>query len=221
MADGEGENLGLNEAHTPAENFGGGDRRAGDQVDPVRAAKVGSGKAQIAADMADLAAQLVPDGEAEQMSMMLDEQDEQLALFSGPVAHVASAIEASRGRGRPKGSQNRANAEFRDVLLRMGYRHPGLNLAALANADPVKLAQELSPTNTAGMVIADLMVSPLETMKLIMKANAELLPYFESKRPTEIKVDRNTVGVMIIGDMRTEEAGDDDIIDVTSAPSPD
>lgn len=232
MADQDRQNLGLYEAHSPPENSGA-------EVDQARAAKIGSGKAAIEADMADLAAQLVADDEADQPSLMLDEADEQLALFSGPVRHVASAIEEARGRGRgrPKGSQNKANAEFRDVLLRMGFRHPGLNLAAVANADPIALALELTGLDNVGtspdprdrlrhMVQAGLLkmdqviavISKAQDMQ--HRANAELLPYFESKRPTELKVDKNVRGVMFVGDFDMRRADDEGMIDVTKAPKP-
>lgn len=208
MAEADDENQGLLEAHT--------------QPDPERAAKIGSTRAQTEAAMADLGRQLASPDEADQPSLMLDEMDEQLALFRGPVAHVANAIDASRGRGRPKGSQNKANAEFRDVLMRMGYRHPGLNLAALANADPVTLARELSvdEQDKETGIIWRVGCSPFEAMKLIEKANAELLPYFESKRPTEIKVDKKVMGVMIVGEMKVDRDDDSGVIDVTRAPAP-
>lgn len=218
MADEDRQNLGLYEAHTPAENSGA----AALEVDQARAAKIGSAKAATEAAMADLAALVTAEDEAEQPSLMLDEADEQLALFAGPVKHVASAIDASRGRGRgrPKGSQNKANAEFREVLMRMGYRHPGLNLAALANADPVELAKELSVDQIKDGVRWLVGCSPYDAMELIRKANAELLPYFESKRPTEIKVDKNVRGVMFVGDFDTRRGDDEGVIDITKAPSP-
>jgi len=214
MAGPEDENQGLLEAHTAPEN-------SAVAADPERAAKVGSTRATTEAVMADLAAQLVTEDEAEQPSLMLDDQDEQLALFAGPVAHVASAIAASRGRGRPKGSPNKANELFRDTLMRMGYRHPGLNLAALANANPVTLSEELSrdERDDDGVVWRG-GCTPLEAMQLILKANAELLPYFESKRPTEIHVDKKVLGVMFVGEMEATRPDDEGVIDITRAPSP-
>ncbi len=131
MSGQSGENQGLGDTHRP-ENFG--------PENSSRAAKIGSGKASVEAAMSDLVGGLaVADGE--QPSLMLDEIDEQMALFGGPVKHVADQIAGARGRGRPKGSPNKNG--FRDVLLRMGYRHPGLNLAAIANATPEGLAREL------------------------------------------------------------------------------
>ena len=99
--------------------------------------------------------------------------------------HVAETFRAAKGRGRPKGSKNKANQLFRDYLLKQGYRHPGLNLADLANADPAKLAEQL-------------MCKRAEAMALIKSANVELMPYFESKRPTETIQTEQRFGVMVI-----------------------
>lgn len=220
MTGDDGRNLGLQGAHTPGENSGGAAPIGGD-LDQARAAKVGSVKAMAEAAIGDLVGQMMQrDDEAEQASLMLDEADEQLALFRGPVRHVAEQIDRARkGPGRPKGSKNKASAEFADVLQRMGYRHPGLNLAAMANADPAALAIELGllPVPPEGVEAYDWLVSLVESGKLergaardlmvkayeiLGKANAELLPYFESKAPTKVNVDKKSVlGVMVIGDM--------------------
>ncbi|MCF1478149.1 hypothetical protein FS782_13820 [Agrobacterium vitis] len=226
MDDGKGENSGLFGAHTPGEN--------------PAAAKVGAVKAAVADAMGDLAARLTgQEDEAEQPSLMLDEMDEQMALFSGPVRHVANQIDiARRGRGRPKGSQNKSSREFADVLQRMGYRHPGLNLAAMANADPAALALELGlwpdpPEGVAAhewlakMVLTgvvkrdDAVAMMVKAQDIIGKANAELLPYFESKAPTKLNVDKKSVmGIMFIGDMEAPKADKSDILDLTKFPDP-
>lgn len=235
MGDEDQPNLGLQVAHTRAENSGA----AAIEADAARVAKVGATAATVEAAMKDLAEQLVGDeDEPEQQSLMLDEIDERQALFSGPVRHVADKIDASRrGRGRPKGSQNKASAEFRDVLMRMGYRHPGLNLAAAANADPAALAIELGSLRAppAGMEAHDwlrvlveigyvdrnvavaLMVKARE---LIDKANAELLPYFESKVPTKIAVDKRVKGFMFIGDMTAAVQSERSTLDLTKFDEP-
>lgn len=181
--------------------------QGGDQVrpDPARAAKVGATAAMVEAAMKDLAAGAVRPAEPEQAPLMLDEMDEQLALFSGPVRHVAEAIAGARGRGRPKGATNK-NA-FRDVLMRMGYRHPGLNLAALANADPAELARELS-------------TEKLDAMNLILKANAELMPYFEGKAAQQLDVNVKALHVMVYEEVAGAVRDDDGVLDLTSFPNP-
>lgn len=196
--------------------------------DPARAAKVGVTAATVEAAIGDLAASMAAPAEAEQASLMLDEMDEQMALFSGPVKHVANVITASRARGRPKGAPNK-NA-FRDVLLRMGYRHPGLNLAALANADPLKLAIELAALNVQidGVTIDNSKVMTRGELSglveaaqgLILKANAELMPYFEGKAAQQLDVNIRQLGMMLIGDMGTELKSDDDVLSLTNVAKP-
>ena len=221
-------NQGLPEAHTPRENFGG--------ADPDRAAKIGATAAATEAAMADLAAQIGGSPEApEQQSLLLDEMDEQLALFAGPVRHVAETISAARnGRGRPKGSQNKASRQFAETLQRMGYRHPGLNLAALANADKVGLAIELAGMKVEGdpmAQVADLIdrgkLTRGEAISLITnataiitKANAELLPYFESKAPTKVEVDERIMGMMVIGEMKAQPPDDGMMMSLTRVDKP-
>ncbi|MFN7010048.1 MAG: hypothetical protein ACK4PN_08445 [Allorhizobium sp.] len=254
MSGGNDENLGLPGAHTAAENFAGsgearqasagerqalGDERQASAVDQAKAAKVGAVRATVEAAIGDLVGQMTTATEPEQASLMLDEIDEQQALFKGPVRHVANTIDAQRrGRGRPKGSQNKASAEFRDVLMRMGYRHPGLNLAAMANADPAALAIELGvlpdvPEGMdamtwlgkmvlAGAVKRDLAVQLMtKAQELIARANAELLPYFESKAPTKLDVAKKAVlGVMVIGDMAPPDLSERKTLDLTKFDEP-
>lgn len=211
MSDENEQNQGLLGAHPRAENSG--EMRI--EADPERAAKVGATRAGTEAAMSSLAGELLTaEVEPEQPSLMLDEVDEQQSLFAGPVRHVAETIAAARaGRGRPKGSQNKASRQFAETLQRMGYRHPGLNLAALANANPLDLAAELSepyrPTKGphAGQLV-EASCTPKEAMDLILKANAELMPYFESKRPQQIEVNKTRLGVMVIGEVKAEKPED-------------
>ncbi len=214
MSDETEQNQGLQVAHTPPENFPGGD--------PERAAKVGSVTALAEAAMAGLAQSLTSGQvEAAQQSLLLDEMDEQQSLFAGPVAHVASTIsDARRARGRPKGSQNKASREFAATLMRMGYRHPGLNLAALANADPVKLAEQLTIKVKDGDKTTTHHCSPSEAMGFIIKANAELLPYFESKQATKVEIEEKQLGVMIIGQMPTERPAEGAALNLTRVDAP-
>lgn len=180
MADEESPDLTLNGAHT----------RAAD----AREARAGAERVLVDDSMAELAALIGGQGEAgEQLSLPVEDDDEG-PLFAGPVRHVADQLAARGGRGRPKGSKNRANQLFRDYLLSKGYRHPGLNLADLANANPELLARELCCEH-------------VEAMQLIVKANAELLPYFESRRPQEVNVSTQSLGVLVV---RTSGAAADD-----------
>jgi hypothetical protein len=221
------QNQGLPEAHSPAE------------ISAERAAKIGATAAATEAAMVDLARQIAGanDPEAEQQSLMLDEIDEQQSLFSGPVRHVADQIAAARnGRGRPKGSQNKASRQFAETLMRMGYRHPGLNLAALANADPAALAVEMSGFEPvkgvtphehlqalaqSGLLKRDQILALVKSAyQLIKDANAELMPYFESKAPTQIAVNKQVMGVMIVGEMKAQPPTDTAVMDLTRFEKP-
>lgn len=182
----------LGEAHTPR------DPARPVEPDPERAAKIGDTAATAQAALDDLAGLIDQDEPGDQLSLLDDEE----CLFAGPVAHVAETFQAAKGRGRPKGSKNKANQLFRDYMLAKGYRHPGLNLADLANADPLELAAELSQPYIPASGpykgrLVEAACTPADALALILKANVELLPYFESKRPTETKHTEATLGVMV------------------------
>lgn len=236
-------NLGLPGAHTPGENspaaaIGGGG--GGADLDQARAAKVGTVRAMAELAIGDLVGQMTArDEEESQASLMLDEADEQLALFRGPVRHVAEQVERSRkGPGRPKGSKNKASADFAEVLQRMGYRHPGLNLAAMANADPAALAVELGllPDVPEGWeayewlraLVRDGKVNEgvaqglmKDAYAILGRANAELMPYFVSKAPTKVDVDKKQVlGVMVIGEMGASHQSERRTLDLTKVDAP-
>lgn len=235
MSDENEQNQGLRVAHTPAEP----PENPALDIDPERAAKVGAAQAMTEAAMAGLAERLRQDEEEpEQASLLLAHPDDAGCLFGGPVRHVANMMDAAkRGRGRPKGSQNKRSQDLANYLLGMGYRDPALNLADLANADPLGLAVEMlalplvegaTPQQILASAITQGMVDRHElgklaekAVKLVKDANAELLPYFHSKRPTEIHVEERQLGVMIIGEMKAERRDDDGTISLTNVPAPD
>ncbi len=43
---------------------------------------------------------------------------------------------------------------------------------------------------------------------MIRKANVDLLPYFESKRPVEVHVEERSLGVLVVGDMAQAQVVD-------------
>lgn len=219
MSDEKQQNQGLPEAHSQAEN-------SALAVDPDRAAKVGATRAIAEAAMSGLAEQLAgSDDAAEQQSLLFD-HDEPMALFRGPVAHVANIRDAAkRGRGRPPGSQNKRSTDLANYLLSMGYRDPALNLADLANADPLALALELAgiepdqnmaPMQQLAHLVKKDKLSQGQVIGLIdaaqglsLKANAELMPYFHAKKPQAIQVDKTLRGFMVFGEMPEQERRSD------------
>lgn len=93
-------------------------------------------------------------------------------LAPDPKSMRAAAIEARKGRGRPRGARNKRTEELRAYLLSR-YRHPLETLAAIQSQDPDILAAELG-------------CSELEATGLIIKAAAELGPFVASRLPVEV-----------------------------------
>lgn len=221
------QNQGLKEAHTPPE------------ISAERAAKVGSAAALTEVAMAGLAQAVAGEREEpDQPSLLLADPDGDHCLFGGPVRHVASIMDtAKRARGRPKGSQNRRSADLANYLLTMGYRDPALNLADLANADPLALAVEMAalptvegatPQQLLNAAISAGTLDRLEAAKIaerafnmVSDANSELLPYFHAKKPQEVHVSKQVMGVMVIGEMPTERRDDKNTFDLTAVDAPD
>lgn len=221
------QNQGLKEAHTPPE------------ISAERAAKVGSAAALTETVMADFAQAVATEREEpDQPSLLLADPDGEHCLFGGPVRHVASIMDtAKRARGRPKGAQNRRSADLANYLLSMGYRDPALNLADLANADPLALAAEMAalptvegatPQQLLSAAITSGTLDRLEAakiaeraFKLVSDANGELMPYFHAKKPQEVHVSKQVMGVMVIGEMPTERRDDKSKLDLTAVDAPD
>lgn len=122
--------------------------------------------------------------------------DEELGSFS-LVEATRNRISTSRGAGRPKGAQNKRNGEMAALLQRMGFNHPMLNLATLANSD-VQDVREMIGGKNAGQ----------KALQMILEANKVLLPYFESKLPDRIDVHQTAEvrHMMLIGQL---PGGDD------------
>lgn len=106
----------------------------------------------------------------------------------------------ARGRGRPKGSANRRNADLHDYLV-AHYRGltPGQQLAAvgLATDREVRLAKPLAKELGLDPVTAALIVKarkladrlgckPAEAWALMATARADLMPYVHQRRPQAV-----------------------------------
>lgn len=199
----DSENQRIAEAHTRADRQPEPDAGQPEprdlEPDPDQAAKIGDQAAVAQTALDDLARQIEPEDEPPPPDLFDDEQ----SLFAGPIKHVAETFERAKGRGRPKGSKNKANQTFRNYLAARGNRHPGLVLADVASADPLELSKELG-------------CKPGEALALILSAADKLLPYVESKRPTEEIRTEQQLHYLIIDNTGFSQTGaDDDVLSIT------
>lgn len=122
---------------------------------------------------------------------------EQLELIRDQVPNrdAGTAVEIARraGRGRPPGALNRQNKDFRAYVLAQ-HSHPGIALARTYDRPVELLAAELGCTL-------------LEAKALQDRAAAELLPYIESKMPTQIaaKLAHDLVMIVATGNATGEQ----------------
>ncbi|GGD73990.1 hypothetical protein [Croceicoccus mobilis] len=137
------------------------------------------------------AQQLVRDAaaEEEQLSMLdpvtpdeLAASAEVLGRSAGPLAVARHAREQreKRGRGRPKGTPNRRNDDFRNFLLAHG-RHPALVMMEIASSQPealMEISRNLDPEKRK-MTFG-------EAQALRVRCAEGLLPYVESKKPVAV-----------------------------------
>lgn len=139
-----------------------------------------TGAVGVDAAAADLARLLAADAAPGDQGELLDDLPDQM-----PEA-TRNRLAAKRGRGRPPGAANRRSERMRDYLLRQGFTHPMVGLAATASARPEELAAELG-------------CDRLEAAELIRRCQADLLPYFESKAPVQVTVDREERHLFVVG----------------------
>jgi hypothetical protein len=150
-----------------------GDRAAFDQA-----------KAQAAGEQQglplDLGDDALPDLRDSEDHMALPDASEVLAIQMelGGTTSVAQAVAEYRRRagagGRKKGSRNRRTDDFSRWLLSHGT-HPGLFMMRILSR-PVD------------MLAAELRCDPKEAVDRQIRCAAELLPYFEGKKPVEVNV---------------------------------
>ena len=96
-----------------------------------------------------------------------------------------AAVKEARRAGRPKGSRNRRSEELCGFILRQ-HGHPMQALAQLWSRSTDAVAAELG-------------CDKLAAMSLQVKAAAEALPYFESKKPVAIQSDGRIIQLVIEG----------------------
>lgn len=113
----------------------------------------------------------------------------QLGLFGAEPIRPGGTVPTRTGvAGRPVGSTNKRTGKIGEYILALGYRHPALILADLANVDPKRLRE-------FGM-------KPAEAMQLKRQAATDLMPYFESKMPVAVTAtDADGLPVFVMGEM--------------------
>lgn len=113
---------------------------------------------------------------------------------------LAKAAETSlrdrRGRGRPKGSPNRRNADVFEYLEALGHRNPAVTLS---------LIQSMEPDDLARALVCD----RLEAARLIVQAANSLMPYGFAKKPTAVEVTGKHLHVFMTGVLGGDDADDD------------
>lgn len=113
----------------------------------------------------------------------------QLGLFGArPVRPGGTVPTRPAGPGRPAGVPNRRTSRIAEYIQALGYRHPALILADLANIDPARLKE--------------FGLKPAEALQLKRQSAADLMPYFESKMPVAVQAtDGEGLPLFVIGDM--------------------
>ena len=109
---------------------------------------------------------------------------------------AANSLSERRGRGRPKGSPNKRNADVFEYLEALGHRNPAVTLS---------LIQSMEPDDLAKALVCD----RLEAARLIVSAANSLMPYGFAKKPTAVEVSAKHLHVFMAGDLGGDEADED------------
>lgn len=107
-----------------------------------------------------------------------------------------TSLRERRGRGRPKGSPNKRNADVFEYLEALGHRNPAVTLS---------LIQSMEPDDLARALVCD----RLEAARLIVSAANSLMPYGFAKRPTAVEVSAKHLHVFMAGDLGGDDADED------------
>jgi hypothetical protein len=117
----------------------------------------------------------------------IEAAQERLGMSAGKVAVLR---EARRGRGRPKGVQNRRTEDFRRYLLRFG-QHPAITMMQIQSTPAEELVAQSSLID-----VPKRQMSLHDAQSLRVRCAEALLPYLESKQP--VAVDATIRGVMVV-----------------------
>ena len=103
-------------------------------------------------------------------------------LFSG----------AGRGRGRPKGAQNKKTQVFEKYYAARGFTDPLMVLGDLVSADPIALWEWLKENNPGAKVTL------LDVIELIRKSANDLAPYLHGKKPIDVNITDERLPMLVI-----------------------
>lgn len=121
------------------------------------------------------------------VSDFLDDRQAMLPLLPAIAededGEIAPAADVPRGRGRPKGSRNKATKELIAYYGAMGYRDPLLFLLETYNRPASVLAAELG-------------CDPLEAFKLQIAAAREVKDYWHQKMPVQIESEAGLLNII-------------------------
>ncbi len=138
---------------------------------------------------------------AEHQAIETASAGEQPELFPAPTRFTGARADALQlalreraGAGRPPGAGNVATKEFREFLLARGVS-PLTQIMRWSMHTPTSLAAELKCTR-------------LEAFRLLVDLWAELAPYLHQKMPQAVEVDQRSAGVLILGAITADQAGE-------------
>lgn len=159
-----------------------------------------SGTAKILGDVVgavrDAVDQAADGGAGEQLGFGLDDSDQHLSLpDAGEIAAIqdelgcdvsfAVAEHRKRYRGRKPGAKNKRSGDLARYLMQYGP-HPGVAMMRIL-------------ARPAEMLAAEMNCKPLEALDRQIRCAAELMPYFEGKKPIDVNVNANGHMTLIIG----------------------
>lgn len=170
---------GLEVAHTPGNS----------EPEPAE-----TGRDALDKDVLAIAQALRQQPEADQLDLLDGSPDLE---DGGLLAKSAeTSLRERRGRGRPKGSPNKRNADVFEYLEALGHRNPAVTLS---------LIQSMEPDDLARALVCD----RLEAARLIVQAANSLMPYGFAKKPTAVEVKSQHLHVFMSGDLGGDEDDED------------
>jgi hypothetical protein len=165
-----------------------------------------------------LAGSAEPLAKEQQLDLLADDAEPEADL---PLVDVSVRRAGGKG-GRPKGRMNRSTEQWVGYV-QSRYRSPLIGLAETWSRSVEDLAKELQlyRYGATGLPLLGKDGEPLlnlvEAFKLQQAAMATALPYLHSKMPQAVQVTAKTRGLLVIGDLGSDGASDDDALTLNIA----